>query len=649
MIPKDIIDNIFETARIEEVVGDFVTLKKRGANMLGVCPFHDEKTPSFTVSPAKGIYKCFGCGKGGNSVNFIMEHEQFSYPEALKYLAKKYHIEVPEIELTPQQLERVNAKESLYIVNNFANEFFQKQLQTDEGLAIGLSYFKERGMTDEIIQKFQLGYNPKSWDALTKEALKLKYKKLYLEQSGLSIFKEDKSYDRFRGRVIFPIHSLSGRVLGFGGRTLKTDKKIAKYVNTPESDIYHKSKILYGIYFAKSAIVKEDCCYLVEGYTDVISMYQSGVENVVASSGTALSVDQIKLISRYTKNIHILFDGDTAGMKASFRGIDLILGEGMNVKVVLFPEGEDPDSFAKKVGSNELKEFIQNEAKDFLSFKTQLLKEETKNDPTKKAALIKEIVRSIAIIPDQITRAVFIKDCSKTLNISEAILTQEVVRLKKQERISGQVNELTLKKTVKTPPQKKVDFNKSNYQEWEIIRFLLCYGDKEIIFFEEFEEISEAGNKKIRTEKHSLLVAQFILEEISGEIQFDHSVYGEILSEYMSFINKDELPNSNHFVQHSNPAISQVATDVMSSRYELSENWKKYGIYTSTEDVQLRLAVENAVYSLKVKKIEQLIKSTQDEMKSHEIEVQNQALEKMSKLLLLKKMISKKLGRTVLR
>ena len=649
MIPKDIIENIFETARIEEVVGDFVTLKKRGANMLGVCPFHDEKTPSFTVSPAKGIYKCFGCGKGGNSVNFIMEHEQFSYPEALKYLAKKYHIEVPEIELTPQQLEKVNAKESLYVVNNFANEFFQKQLKTDEGLAIGLSYFKERGMTEETIQKFQLGYNPESWDALTKEALKSKYKKVYLEQSGLSIFKEDKSYDRFRGRVIFPIHSLSGRVLGFGGRTLKTDKKIAKYVNTPESDIYHKSKILYGIYFAKSAIVKQDCCYLVEGYTDVISMYQSGVQNVVASSGTALSVDQIKLISRYTKNIHILFDGDAAGMKASFRGVDLILAEGMNVKVVLFPDGEDPDSYAKKVGSNELKEFIQNEAKDFLSFKTQLLKDETKNDPTKKAALIKEIVRSIAIIPDQITRAVFIKDCSKTLDISETILTQEVVRVKKQDRISGQANELTLKKTVKAPPQKKVDFNKSNYQEWEIIRFLLCYGDKEIIFFEEFEEISEAGNNKIRTEKHPLLVAHFILEEISGEIQFDNSIYAEILNEYMSYINKDELPNSNHFVQHSNPAISQVATDVMSSRYELSENWKKHGIYTSTEDLHLRLAVENAVYSLKIKKIEQLIKSTQDEMKSPEIEIQNQALEKMSKLLLLKKMISKKLGRTVLR
>ena len=603
MIPKDIIDNIFETARIEEVVGDFVTLKKKGANMLGVCPFHDEKTPSFTVSPAKGIYKCFGCGKGGNSVNFVMEHEQFSYPEALKFLAKKYHIEVPEIELTAEQIEKANAKESLYVVSNFANEFFQKQLQTDEGLAIAISYFQERGMTDETIQKFQLGYNPESWDTLTKEALKSGYKKEYLEQSGLSIFKDDKSFDRFRGRVIFPIHSLSGRVLGFGGRTLKTEKNIAKYVNSPESDIYHKSKILYGIYFSKSAIVKENCCYLVEGYTDVISMYQSGVENVVASSGTALSVEQIKLISRYTKNIHILFDGDAAGIKASFRGIDLILAEGMNVKIVLFPDGEDPDSYAKNVSSDKLKDFIQNEAKDFLSFKTQLLQEETKNDPTKKAALIKEIVRSIAIIPDHITRAVFIKDCSKTLQISEAILTQEVARLKRQQNNIGQLNEYTPKQAIKSPSQKKIDFYKSNYQEWEIIRFLLCYGDKEIVFFEEVEEISEAGNNKTRVEEYTLLVAQFILEEISGEIQFDHSVYADILTEYMSFINKDELPSPNHFVQHSNPTISQVATDVMSNRYELSENWKKHGIYTDTEDVHLRLAVETAVYSLKVKRM----------------------------------------------
>lgn len=649
MIPKDIIDTIFETARIEEVVGDFVTLKKRGANMLGVCPFHDEKTPSFTVSPAKGIYKCFGCGKGGNSVNFVMEHEQFSYPEALKFLAKKYHIEVPEIELTQEQMEKANAKESLYVVSNFANEFFQKQLQTDEGLAIAISYFEERGMSEETIQKFQLGYNPEKWDALTREALKSGYKKEYLEQSGLSIFKEDKSFDRFRGRVMFPIHSLSGRVLGFGGRTLKTDKKTAKYVNSPESDIYHKSKILYGIYFAKSAIVKQDCCYLVEGYTDVISMHQAGVENVVASSGTALSVEQIKLISRYTKNIHILFDGDAAGIKASFRGIDLILAEGMNVKVVLFPDGEDPDSYAKKVSADELKDFIQNEAKDFLSFKTQLLQEETKNDPTKKAALIKEIVRSIAIIPDHITRAVFIKDCSKTLQIAETILTQEVANVKRQESGGGQTREYTPRQQTKAPSQKKVDFNQSNYQEWEIIRFLLCYGDKEIIFFEESSEVSEAGNKKTRVNEVPLLVAQFILEEISGEVQFDNPTYAEILGEYMSFINNVEIPTSNYFVQHSNPAISKIATDVMSSRYELSENWKKHGIYTDTEDVHLRLAVETAVYSLKVKKIEQLIKVAQDEMKSPDEDTQNQALERMSKLLLLKKTISERLGRTVLR
>lgn len=649
MIPKDIIDSIFETARIEEVVGDFVSLKKRGANLLGVCPFHDEKTPSFTVSPAKGIYKCFGCGKGGNSVNFVMEHEQFSYPEALKFLAKKYHIEVPEIELSPEQMEKANAKESLYVVSNFANDFFQKQLKTKEGLAIAASYFKERGMTDDTIQKFQLGYNPEAWDSFTKEALSAAYKKEYLEQSGLSIFKEQKSFDRFRGRVMFPIHSLSGRVLGFGGRTLKNDKKTAKYVNSPESLIYHKSKVLYGLFFAKSAIVKEDCCYLVEGYTDVISMHQAGAENVVASSGTALSVDQIKLISRYTKNIHILFDGDAAGIKASFRGIDLILAEGMNVKVVLFPDGEDPDSYAKKVSREALKVFIDVEAKDFLSFKTQLLQDESNNDPSKKAELIKEIVRSIAIIPDHITRAVYIKNCSKILQIAESILTQEVARLKRQRNTTGKTNEYRPQQKVKAPSQKKVDFNQSHHQEWEIIRFLLCYGDKEVVFFEEVEEISEAGNKKIREEEFKMLVATFIVQEIADEIQFNNAIYAEILAEYVSCVNNQQLPSASFFVQHSNPAISQAATDVMSSRYELSENWEKHGIYTDTEDVHLRLAVETAVYSLKVKKIEQLIKYTQDDLKSSEEAVQIKALEKMSKLLLLKKMISKKLGRTVLR
>lgn len=650
MIPKDTIDTIFETARIEEVVGDFVTLKKRGANMLGVCPFHDEKTPSFTVSPAKGIYKCFGCGKGGNSVNFVMDHEQFTYPEALRFLAKKYHIEVREVELTPEQLEKANVKESLYVVSNFANEFFQKQLETDEGKAIGLSYFKERGMTDETIRKFQLGYNPEKWDALTKTALDSGYKKEFLENSGLSIFKEDKSFDRFRGRVIFPIHSLSGRVLGFGGRTLKTEKKTAKYVNSPESDIYLKSKVLYGIYFAKSAIVKEDNCYLVEGYTDVISMHQSGVENVVASSGTALTVDQIKLIGRYTKNITILFDGDAAGIKASFRGIDLILQAGMDVKVVLFPDGEDPDSYANKVSNEELNTFISKEAKNFITFKTQLLQKDVSNDPSKKATLIKEIVHSISIIPDHITRAVYVKDCSQLLQISEELLTQEIAKQKRDSTRQAKPSQYIPEPQRAAPTQNKITHNKAEHEERDIIRFLLSYGEAEVIFLEEVSEISEAGNTKVRIEEYPMLVAEFILQELGDDkISFDNAAYLEILNEYISFYDRGKLPNQQHFLQHPNPKICQMAIDAVSSQYSLSENWKKHGIYTDTEDVHLRLAVETAVYSLKVKKIEQMIHSTRQEMRSVEEDEQLKLLEKMNQLLQIKKVISAKLGRTILR
>ena len=363
MIPKETIDAIFETARIEEVVGDFVTLKKRGANMLGNCPFHDEKTPSFTVSPTKNIYKCFGCGKGGHAVNFVMEIDQLSYPEALKYIAKKYNIEVPEEEQTPEQIEKSNLRESLFIVNSFANDYFQNSLhKTVEGKAVGLSYFKERGLSEEMINKFQLGYNPDSWDAFTKSALESSYKQEFLEKTGLSIFKEDKAFDRFKGRIIFPIHSISGRILGFGGRALKKDEK-AKYLNSPESEIYHKGKVLYGMYFSKSAIVKNDNCLIVEGYTDVISMHQSGIENVVASSGTALGSEQIKLIGRYTKNITLLFDSDNAGINAATKAIDLIHVESMTVKVALLPEGEDPDSYAKKYGGEGLTQFINEKLK----------------------------------------------------------------------------------------------------------------------------------------------------------------------------------------------------------------------------------------------------------------------------------------------
>ncbi|MCK4408075.1 MAG: DNA primase, partial [Bacteroidales bacterium] len=403
MISPETISAIFETARIEEVIGDFVNIKKRGVNYIGLCPFHNEKTPSFTVSPSKGIYKCFGCGKGGNSVNFIMEHERYSYPEALKYLAKKYNIEIEEEEQTPEQLQALDEQEGLYFVSTFAQKYFTENLfKKDEGKAIGLTYFKERDFTESTIKKFQLGYGIDKWDDFTQQALSSGYKIDYLIKTGLTISKENKHYDRFRGRVLFPIHNLSGKVIGFGGRILSSEKSKAKYVNSPESDIYNKSKVLYGIYFSRNAIINKNNCFLVEGYTDVISLHQAGIENVVASSGTSLTTDQIKLIKRYTPNITILYDGDEAGVKASFRGIDMILEEGMNVRIVLFPEGEDPDSYARNNHASEVQEFISKKAEDFISFKTNLLIKETKNDPIKKAALIKEIVKTIALIPDGI-------------------------------------------------------------------------------------------------------------------------------------------------------------------------------------------------------------------------------------------------------
>ncbi|OYT12656.1 MAG: DNA primase [Bacteroidetes bacterium 4572_114] len=411
MISKETIQEIFEAAQIDEVVGEFVSLKKRGVNLLGLCPFHNEKTPSFTVSPKKGIYKCFGCGKGGNSVQFLMDHEQFTYPEALKYLAKKYNIEIEEKEQTPEEIKLLNEKESLFHVTDFAAKYFASNIfDSEQGRAIGLSYFKERGFREDTIKKFQLGYAIDAWDNFTAHAIKMGYNIDYLEKTGLTIVKGKKTYDRFRGRVIFPIQNLSGRVLGFGGRTLSSDPKSPKYVNSPESDIYHKSKVLYGINLAKNSIITNDNCFLVEGYTDVISMHMAGVENVVSSSGTSLTTDQIRLISRYTKNITILYDGDEAGIKASFRGIDMILEQGMDVKIVLFPEGEDPDSFARSHRSSEVHDFIKDKAHNFIFFKTNLLIKDAEHDPVKKAGLIKEIVGTIALIPDQIIRSVYVKE-----------------------------------------------------------------------------------------------------------------------------------------------------------------------------------------------------------------------------------------------
>lgn len=648
MINQETKDLIIETARIEEVVSDFVVLKKRGVNFIGNCPFHDEKTPSFTVSPAKGIYKCFGCGKGGFSVNFMMEHEQMDFPSALRYLAKKYNIVVEEKKLTPEELERSNKRESLLVVTNYANEYFQKQLhETQEGKAIGLSYFKEREVSSEMISKFQLGYNPNSWSAFTKQALADSYKKEYLQESGLSIFNEKKSFDRFKGRVMFPIHSISGKVLGFGGRILQQEKNAAKYVNSPESDIYHKSNVLYGIYFAKQQIIKNDNCYLVEGYTDVIAMHQAGIENVVASSGTALTTNQIKLIDRFTKNITILFDGDSAGIKASFRGIDLILQTGMNVKILLFPDGQDPDSYSKKNGDAKTQEFIKNNTKDFLSFKIELLKEEVNNDPVKKVGMIKEIVKSIALIPDSITQQVYIKESSRLLEISE----QEIVKEIRSAKSSFQNRPLG-KKEVKTETSEapRELRTKSYHQEQNIIRFLLSYGTHELEFVDIIEETSEAGNKRVREEKHCSTVAQFILEELDEEgVNFDDSDFQFIFDEFKSFFKKGEIIDQSYFLKHEKNNISQTSVDTVFSKYTLSEKWKNHGIHTVTEDMQLKLAVESAIYAFKIIKIEIAIDKQRDTLNNLEMEKQLEVMTIINSYLQIKKEISKKLGRIILK
>ena len=435
MIKRETIERVLDAARIDEVVGDFVDLKKRGTSLLGNCPFHNEKTPSFHVSVSKGIYKCFGCGVGGDSLKFIMELEKYSYPEAIRYLADKYGVAVEEVERSPAQLAAQDKRESLYVLSNWASKYFKEQLwDTDSGRSIALSYFKERGYTDDIIKKFDLGYSPDQWTALSDDAIKDGFQKEYLKEIGLAIERDDGSvYDRFRGRVIFPIHNLTGRVIGFGGRTLKTEKAVPKYVNSPESDIYHKSEVLYGLHFGKKAIKDQDVCYLVEGYADLLSMHQAGVENVVSSSGTSLTSGQIRLISRFTTNVVILYDGDAAGIKASLRGTDMLLQEGLNVKVVLFPDGIDPDSYVQMHGSTAFKAYVAQEQEDFIFYKTNILLKDTNGDPIKRADVIREVVESISLIPDEIKVSVFIQQCSGLLDIDERILLTELnkIRLKK--------------------------------------------------------------------------------------------------------------------------------------------------------------------------------------------------------------------------
>ncbi len=647
MITKSTIDEIFNAAIIEEVVGDFVVLKKRGVNYLGNCPFHNEKTPSFTVSPAKGIYKCFGCGKAGNSVNFIMEHEHYSYPEALKYLANKYNIEIDEEEQTDEQKEAANERESLYIVSNYAAEYFKDQLHnSQQGKAIGLSYFKERGFREDIIEKFQLGYSPDEWDAFTSKALKEGYNIDFLEKSGLTILKESKHFDRFKGRVMFPIHNLSGRVLGFGGRILKTDPKAAKYLNSPESEIYHKSNVLYGIYFAKKAINQEENCYLVEGYTDVISLHQSGVENVVASSGTSLTEGQIRLIKRFTENITILYDGDAAGLKASFRGIDMILQEGMNVRVVLFPDGEDPDSYAKNHSSSELTDYITQNAQDFIRFKTAVLIEEVGNDPIKKAELVKEIVTSISVIPDQIKRAVYTQECSALLDIPEQALINETNKILRKNFSKKTNQEIPIVDEGYSFTEEKKEESLGNdveHWEFEIIRLLLMYGDRAI-------EVDVLDDDE-KLQKHDVAVCVYIISSISDDgLTFENPTFQQCFNTYLEFLNEEKTPEHQTFINNENPQISKLAIDVLTDKYEVSQNWEKHSIIVRKEEHQLKVAVMNTVYAFKLSKLTQLIQEHQNQIKEADNDDDRMILMKeMIQYQNVKKQLADKLGRIILR
>ena len=640
MIPKETIDLIFETARIDEVVGDFVHLKKRGVNMLGNCPFHDEKTPSFTVSPAKGIYKCFGCGKGGNSVNFVMDHEHFSYPEALKFLASKYNIFIEEQERTPEQEEAANDRESMYIVSNSANEYFQDQLfNGDEGRAIGLSYFKERGFREDTLKKFQLGYSPEKSDAFSTHALKEGYKIEFLEKTGLTIPKESRNYDRFRGRVMFPIHSLSGRILGFGGRILKSNVKAAKYLNSPESEIYSKSKVLYGMYQAKNSIVKKERCLLVEGYTDVVSMHQAGIENVVASSGTSLTVDQIKLVKRFTNNITLLFDGDAAGLKAALRGVNLILQEGLNVKVVTFPDGEDPDSYAKKVSSEELENYIDSQAKDFIEFKCSLLLAEAKEDPIKRAELIKDIAATIALIPDTISRTVYAQSSSSILGIDEQLIFSSIEQSRSGKTPVAKSEAMQVVFTG-TKKASKVEALTLSLEETTLIRLLVIYGTSPL----NFEYENEEGEEEVTT----VSAAEYILSQLDEDgIEFTHTAYNKIYTEFVNHVNEHEtILDDKHFVRHQDPEISQAVSELLSDKYQLSD-WSKKEIFVPTETDKLKELVVESVIRLKSKQVKIKIADMLKQMKDNTVPEEDRLnfLHNFQQLNNLSMHIDKELGR----
>ncbi len=646
-IPSHIVDEIMQTALVEEVVGEFVQLKRAGSNLKGLSPFTDEKTPSFVVSPAKQIFKCFSTGIGGTVVTFLMEKEHFTYPEALRWLADKYGIEIPEArKQTKEELESISEKESLFVINDFANQYFQNNMHSrDEGKSIGLSYFAERGYDSEIIAKFQLGYCMDKSDDFTKAAIKKGYNKEYLSKVGLIKVKEDRTFDFYRGRVIFPIHSISGRVLGFGGRTLKNDKKVAKYYNSPESPIYNKSEILYGLYFSKGEIIKKDECLLCEGYTDVISLFQSGIQNVVSSSGTSLTKEQVRLVKRYTQNLTILFDGDAAGIKASFRGIDLILEEGLNVQVVMFPDGEDPDSYAKTHSNEELAELIEKSKQDFITFKASVLMSGIDDDPIKKSKLIREVVQSVSLIPDQITRSVYVQEIAKKFDMQERTISNELLKIlrsqaNKGDRFSSQLETIDSQPKVQNQSSLAQKSIKNEEYELDLIRFMILFGSEEVL-------IPNSENDK------KCCVIELICNELSkDELKFDNEQYRLIYDMFEKGIEENVLLTASYFKKLEDQNIVSFVSSLESNEIELSYNWiHKYNIYTKSESDNLYKSVMNSIYNFKYHKVDELLLKIKNEIKSSESsddEMLTLLGEQMS-YERIKKMLSDKLGRIIVK
>ena len=637
--------------RVEEVIGDFVQLKRAGSNYKGLSPFSNERTPSFMVSPVKQIWKDFSSGKGGNAIAFLMEHEHFTYPEAIRYLAKKYHIDIEETQQSSEEKAQADERESLYIVSEYAQQYFQDTLfNTEAGKAIGMTYFKERGFTEETIQKFRLGFSPDEWTAFTDTALAKGYQLEFLEKTGLTIVNGDRKFDRFKGRVMFPIHSMSGRVLGFGGRILTNDKKQAKYLNSPESEIYHKSKVLYGIFFAKQAIAKADNCYLVEGYTDVIQMHQKGIENVVASSGTALTQDQIRLIHRLTPNITVLYDGDAAGLRASIRGVDLILEQGMNVKVCTFPEGDDPDSFARKTAYEDLLLYLENNATDFIRFKASLLMQEAQNDPIKKAETIRDMVESISKIPDLIKREVYVRECATIMDISEQVLFSTLAQILKKDFYEGQKVERkqkTAMQVVQTREEaQKRTVNRLEVLEYDLIKNLLLYGNRECVFTDTILVEEEDGTLKEQQIQQTLKVYEKIFLELQeDEIELANPDFKQIYELLMGKLSENPNYDVNRIANELPIELSEkVSGMLLDDENNQLHNWSKRDIVPKAKDAHLETIVGDIILNIRSLLVHHLIQSLTQQMAQANEEEKKELLENVMNYIQLQKLLAKRLN-----